>query len=158
MKSIIILFLFLALLIAPVSAGNFSINVSPVTYLNEDSAVPFMLWCIMVIIGVALLIVGIFVTAQAPIVCIMSMLFLTMAAFSAPVAADIGHSTFTTNDTAGNTVVHVVPISQTVLQPWSMWALWGLSLIAFLGIWRGVLLYFRDVPRFADAEEWDEWM
>ena len=138
-KILLILFLIVAVsaLCAPACA-----DVSNATYLEEETAIPFAVWAVLFLAGMAFMVLAIFAAFSGGggitiLLGLISMMLLAAAAFAAPVT---GTFDYITNSTTGATT----PVVWLAFQPWMMWLVWGFATIAFLMFVLGILNLFKE--------------
>lgn len=139
--SVAALFLILLVLAVPAMAETTSR-----TYFEEDTAVPFTVWALFTVLGVVLLIISILSgfsrnAGITIVIALISLMFLSVAAFAAPVTGFFDY-TIIENTTSGGE--DAIPTVWLAFQPWMMWLLWGLATIAFLMFVLGILNLFRE--------------
>jgi len=155
-QSIFLMFILLCL-ITPALAADYNITVQNRTYWSEDTAVPFELFALLIILGVVFLGASFAVSSPVHIIIlsILGMAFLAASAFAAPVVGFFNYESFTsTNLTSGNVSLNFVPSVSLIAQPWVSWLLWGAFLIGLVNIGvRGVGGFMMDAGNKKD--EWE---
>jgi glucan phosphoethanolaminetransferase (alkaline phosphatase superfamily) len=122
-------------------------------YTEENTFIPLPVFLLLLIIGTGLLIVSLFVPGV--IFPLAAFLFLMAATFAAPMTGIYTDQLLTFNNTTSNLTENTIqPVVQLTTQPWIMWFLWGLSSIAFILIWYGVITYFKDLEEVENRGKW----
>lgn len=131
---------FVILLIAGVASAD---TVDNRTYHSEDTAVPLSVFSLLLVVGVSFFTIAavsafMYSNAVATMLFgIISTLFITVSAYTAPV---VGKFDYIVNETSGT----ATPVVWLTLQPWMMWLLWGVAVISFIVFVYGILLLFTE--------------
>lgn len=113
------------------------------TYHSEETAVPIEVFSTVLIVGISFFTIAsvsafLYNNAAATMLFgIISTLFLTLSAYTAPV---VGKFDYIVNETSGT----ATPVVWLTFQPWMMWLLWGVAVISFIVFVYGVLLLFTE--------------
>lgn len=115
------------------------------TYFSEETAIPFETFVLLSGVGLLFLVIATFTGfsywgGPTMIFGLISMGFLTVSAYAAPVT---GFYSYVTNSTT-NATAQATPVVWLVMQPWMSWLLWGMAVVAFLLFSFGVLILFRE--------------
>lgn len=131
---------FIILLLVGISSADIVDNR---TYHSEDTALPIEVFFVILVVGISFFTIAslsafLYNNALATMLFgIVSTLFLTLSAYTAPV---VGKFDYIVNETSGT----ATPIVWLIFQPWMMWLLWGVAVISFIVFVYGILLLFTE--------------
>lgn len=157
-RAVAYLFL-LIIIVSPVAALNTSVN--PRIYFTEDVAVPFELWLCLIAIALVFFFISILSPTAISIMAGMAFACFGASAYAAPMVGYFNYELVsTTCTTTGITTQNVLPVVSLVNQPWVTYLLWGFAMLAFLNIFRGMILGAKaaaEQKRIAEAAEEETW-
>lgn len=124
------------------------------SYFGEETTIPFEIFVLAFGAGMCFLVLSVisgfsYNAGLTMIFGLIATLFLAVSAYASPVT---GFYSYITN-TSANASPQATPVVWLIFQPWMMWLLWGMSLIAFLLFVFGILLLFREHAH-EDEMEW----